>query len=112
MLVLCNEAPHLSTVSPLNMVIEFGPQESACRSRMSHLQLPLFSIQLLHLIQDAIEARILMPPVGKLSFETYISEPLDGVVHFFGKGVRLLIKGYLVSSVHMNWLRLDDRDRV
>ena len=55
-LVFCNKVPHLSTVSPLNTVIELGPRKSTRRSRVSHLQLPLFSIQLLHLIQDGIEA--------------------------------------------------------
>ena len=50
--------------------------------------------------------------MGKLGLETYISEPLDGVVHFFGKGVRLLEKGYFVGGVSANGLRLNNRDGV
>ena len=79
---------------------------------MRHLQFPLFSVQLLHLIQDAIEAGILVSPAGQLGLETYISEPLDGIVYLVGKGVRLLIKGYLVGGVGTNGLRLDDGDGV
>ena len=92
MLVLRNQASYLPTVGPLNLIIEFGPGESARRSCVSHLQLPLFSVQLLHLVQDLIKAGVLMPPMGKFGFETYISKPLDGIVHFFGKRVRFFIK--------------------
>ena len=79
---------------------------------MRHLQLPLFSVQLFHLKQDAVEACILASPAGKFGLETYISKPLDGVVYFFGKGVRFLIKGYLVGSVGADWLVLDYGDGV
>ena len=53
-----------------------------------------------------------MPPAGQFGFETYIPKPLDGVVHFFSEGVRLLIKGYLVGGVSADWLRLNDGDGV
>ena len=53
-----------------------------------------------------------MSPAGQLGLETYVSEPLDGVVYFVGKGVRLLIKGYLVGGVGANRLRLNDGDGV
>ena len=79
---------------------------------MRHLQLPLFSVQLLHLKYDMVEAGILVSPTGELSFETYISKPLDSVVDFLGKGVRLLIKGYLVGGIGADWLRLRDGYRV
>ena len=111
-LVFCNKIPHLSTVSPLNTVIKFGPRKSVRRSCVSHLQLPLFSVQLLHLIQDAVEARIFVPSVGELGLKTYVSKPLNGIVHFFSKGVRLLIKGYFVGGVGANGLRLDNGDGV
>ena len=53
-----------------------------------------------------------MSPAGELGLETYVSKPLDGVVHFVGEGVRLLKEGYLVGGVSADRLGLGDGDRM